>query len=270
MTDNQLTVIDRNLPEITPMGMLQTAIERGASIESMTALMALQERWEANEARKAYAKAVSAFRSEGLSVSKDNTVRYKTDKGITEYTHATLGAICSAINPALAAHELSFRWETMQEEAKIKVTCILMHSLGHSERTSLSSGADTSGGKNNIQAIGSTVAYLQRYTLLAITGTSTKDADDDGQSSESQNGISQEQVAAESKKRELPPCTDVKFNALMADKVDPETGEILTTGRKKLITSGERTADEIIAAISTKYKLSAEQSATIKKLEKTA
>jgi len=37
-----------------------------------------------------------------------------------------------------------------------------------------------SGNKNPIQAIASTVSYLERYTLLAITGLTTKDMDDDG------------------------------------------------------------------------------------------
>jgi hypothetical protein len=40
---------------------------------------------------------------------------------------------------------------------------------------------DDSGNKNKIQQAGSTVTYLQRYTLLAVTGLSTQDQDDDGQ-----------------------------------------------------------------------------------------
>ena len=42
---------------ITPMDMINTAIERGADIDQLTKLMDLQERWEANEARKAYQNA---------------------------------------------------------------------------------------------------------------------------------------------------------------------------------------------------------------------
>jgi hypothetical protein len=52
--------------------------------------------------------------------------------------------------------------------------------MGHSESTSLSASPDTSGSKNAIQAIGSTVSYLQRYTILALTGLATEDMDDDG------------------------------------------------------------------------------------------
>jgi hypothetical protein len=40
--------------------------------------------------------------------------------------------------------------------------------------------ADATGNKNPVQQIGSTVTYLQRYTLLAATGLATSDSDDDG------------------------------------------------------------------------------------------
>ena len=61
------------------------------------------------------------------------------------------------------------------------VTCKITHELGHSEETSLSAPADSSGSKNAIQAIGSTITYLQRYTLLALTGLATHEQDDDAQ-----------------------------------------------------------------------------------------
>ncbi len=44
----------------------------------------------------------------------------------------------------------------------------------------MSASPDTSGSKNSIQAIGSTVSYLQRYTLFAILGLASTDQDNDG------------------------------------------------------------------------------------------
>lgn len=188
-------VIRQDQGAVTPMTMLNMAVQQGADIEKLEKLMALQERWEANEARKAFVSALSAFKANPLIVGKDKHVKFKTSSGFTEYDHATLGNVCNVIGEALSAHGLSYRWSTEQMEGKIKVTCFLMHVLGHSENVSLESSADTSGGKNNIQAIGSTVSYLQRYTLLAITGTATQDQDDDGK----KNGFSIGDVMDESK-----------------------------------------------------------------------
>ena len=47
------------------------------------------------------------------------------------------------------------------------------------ESTTLSGPPDTTGSKNDLQSIGSTISYLQRYTLLALTGLATFDMDDD-------------------------------------------------------------------------------------------
>ena len=64
------------------------------------------------------------------------------------------------------------------------MTCVLSHRDGYSEETTLTAGADDSGKKNSIQAIGSTTTYLQRYTLKLALGLATQDRDDDGASSE--------------------------------------------------------------------------------------
>ena len=54
-----------------------------------------------------------------------------------------------------------------------------MHAIAwHIRETS----PDDSGGKNPIQSIGSTITYLERYTILALTGLATKEQDDDGKS----------------------------------------------------------------------------------------
>jgi hypothetical protein len=164
----------------SPMAMLAMAVRQGADLDKIEKLMALQERHEANEARKAFVSALAAFKQDPLTINKDKHVSFTTQKGTTAYDHATLGNICQIISTALARHDLSYRWATEQHEGKIKVVCTLMHSSGHQESVSLVSGADESGGKNSIQAIGSTVSYLQRYTLLAITGCATSEQDDDG------------------------------------------------------------------------------------------
>lgn len=179
------TVAVETLPAtITPMTMLSMAVSQNADLDKLEKLLGLQERWEANEARKAFNEAMGAFRAEGITVAKDSRVTYKTDKGVTDYVHASLGNICNVVGGAMAKYGLSYRWNTQQIEGRIKVTCIVSHKQGHSESVSLEASADSSGGKNNIQAIGSTVSYLERYTLLAATGTATEYQDDDGRGSE--------------------------------------------------------------------------------------
>ena len=165
------------------LALIRTAIENNADTDYLRELFALQKDWEANEARKAFVKAMAAFKAEHLTIAKDKKVNYATRDGDkVNYTHATIGNVVAVVVPALAMHGLSHRWETKQSDGgMITVTCILTHEAGHSESTTLYGLPDNSGKKNPIQQIASTVSYLQRYTLLAATGLATSDQpDDDG------------------------------------------------------------------------------------------
>lgn len=165
------------LPAVTPMQMLQVAVERGDDLEKLRQLMDLQDRWEAAQARKAFVSAVAAFKSEPMKILKSKQVNIP---GGAKFAHATLADVVDGVVAALSKHGLSHKWELHQEAERITVTCILTHEAGHSERTTLMGLPDDSGKKNGIQQIASTVTYLQRYTLMAATGLAAKDMDDDG------------------------------------------------------------------------------------------
>lgn len=180
---------------VTPAQMLQIAVERGADPDNLEKLMNLHERWEAREAEKAFVQAMNRFRANPPRLTKNHEVDYSTKQGgRTHYSHATLDHACEVIGAALAEVGISYRWRTSQlDNGAVQVTCILTHKDGHSEQTPLQAMPDTSGGKNSIQAVGSAVTYLERYTLLAATGMAAEDQDDDGQSA-SAAGVQQGQA----------------------------------------------------------------------------
>lgn len=163
----------------SPALMIEKAVSSGADLDKLEKLLALQERWEANEARKAYHKAMADFKSVPIKILKDKKVGFDTSKGKVGYNHATLGNVVEQITLELSKCGLSASWKTHQN-GKIIVTCKITHSMGYSEETSLQADADTTGSKNSIQALGSTITYLERYTLLAALGLATYEQDDDG------------------------------------------------------------------------------------------
>jgi hypothetical protein len=177
MTPAELQVVPKE-ESITPSGLLQMAVAQNADIDKLTKLLELQERWEANEARKAFNAAMARFKTNPPPITKNKVVSFGKGENATKYSHATLDNVTSTITAALSAVGISHKWRVSQAE-QIAVTCVLTHEFGHSEETTLRAGADTSGSKNSIQAIGSTVTYLERYTLLAAVGMAAAD-DDDG------------------------------------------------------------------------------------------
>ena len=165
--------------EQTPANLMQIAVEKGADLDQLKALMELQERYEDREAKKLYTKAMAKFKATPPLLVKDQKVSF----GKTNYNFANLGQISTKINTALSKHDLTASWQTTQDDRGITVTCNITHIAGYSESTSLTSPPDNSGNKNAIQGIGSAVTYLSRYTILALTGLSTSESDDDGVSS---------------------------------------------------------------------------------------
>jgi hypothetical protein len=171
---------------MTPMDMLGHAVERGADLDMIEKLMGLQERWEKNQARKSFDEAIAAAKKEIPVIVRNAT-------GHNSKRYADFAAIAKTVDPILGQHGLSYRFRTVQTEKAITVTCVLF-GHGHSEETSLSGPADASGSKNAIQAIGSTLTYLQRYSLVQMLGLAAAD-DDDGKASHGGVTITEDQAA---------------------------------------------------------------------------
>lgn len=156
----------------SPMAMIQAAVSAGRGIDEISKLMDLEDRWNAREAKKAFIEAMGRFQRECPVI--------KTMKTGHNYKYAPLGDIIAQVKGLLSDCGLSYRFEQVQDAAGITVTCIITHVLGHEERLSMSGNADTSGSKNAVQSIGSTVTYLRRYTLTGALGIVTADEDSDG------------------------------------------------------------------------------------------
>jgi hypothetical protein len=173
----------------TPMMMLQAAVERGTDMDQLTKLMDLQERWEKNEARKQYMEAVAAFKKDPPKVVKDMLNKQYGSK------YTSLANLVNTVNETLSTFGLNARWDFHQTEKNVSVTCILAHVAGHSESVTLAGPPDTSGNKNPIQQIKSTITYLKGATFEAITGIASREAnaDDDGNGAGKTAAITTEQ-----------------------------------------------------------------------------
>lgn len=174
---------------MTPMEMVGRALEMGVSAEILKQMMDLRDREDSKQARKAFDTAISKAKARMTPVVKNAT-------GHNNKRYADFSAVSRMVDPILSEYGLSYRFKTTQTD-KITVTCVLSHEDGHSEETTLSAPSDTTGNKNAIQAIGSTITYLSRYSLMASLGLSASEDDDGrsaGKSEDQLRTISPEQV----------------------------------------------------------------------------
>jgi hypothetical protein len=237
------------LADASPAGVMLKALGMGATLEQVEKMMDLQERWEKREAEKAFNRALADFKAEAIEVLKNRTVSFlNRDETLTSYNHAELSGVVESVGPPLSKHGFSFRWDVKQDKAEITVTCILKHALGHSESVTMSGAPDASGKKNTIQQTASTVTYLQRYTLKAITGVAEKGQDNDGRGATPDV----EAPAADATPAQQGPATwpDDKFEEQFARYA-------------KAIEAGLKTHADIVALASSKGALTAAQSQRI-------
>lgn len=173
-------------------------VARDPSVEmsKMMQLMDWRKEMLSEQRRAAFDEAMAAAKAEIPVIRKNRRVGFDTKNGgdRTEYSHEDMGEIARTVDPILAKFGLSYRFRVSSEvNAPVKVTCVVSHRDGHFEETTLTAGRDDSGKKNAIQQVGSTITYLQRYTLKAALGLAAAH-DDDGQTSEAPDTISLEQV----------------------------------------------------------------------------
>jgi len=170
------------LPESTPpiMALLNAAVDKNVSVETLERLMTLHERIADRDAAMEFANALAAFQAACPPIIKQASA--------DRYKYATLDQIANTIRPHLHANGLSYRWDTdTTQDGVMKIICHLSHVNGHEVMSHATMPIDTgSRGLNKAQVTGSAMTYGQRYSLIQVLGLTTCQSDDDGASACSQ------------------------------------------------------------------------------------
>lgn len=161
---------------MNPEQLLTLAVNNNLDIDKLERLMSLQKDWQADQARKAFFSSLAKFQSEVPEIRKSKAVAFNEVK----YNYAPLADVVRQIKDTCRECGLSYRWEIQDDKELIKVTCLVTHLDGHTEKTTMTANPDDSGKKNKIQQRGSSIEYLKRYTLIGALGLSTTDSDVDG------------------------------------------------------------------------------------------
>ena len=170
-------------------GGLLAMIERLATrsdlnIDVFERLLAARRAEEDRAAMRAFNNAMSEAKGEIQPVLKTRDVDFQSSKpgaSRTKYKYESFADVARAVDPVFSRHGLSYRFRVAQAADVVKVTCIVSHSDGYSEENSpLESRVDPgSTGMSMVQALGSALTYLQRYSLRSAIGLPAG-VDDDG------------------------------------------------------------------------------------------
>jgi hypothetical protein len=153
---------------------------RDVDVEKLERVIALQERIIDRNAKAAFVAAFARMQPELPEM--DENGRILARDGSVQSTYARNEDIQRVLKPILAKHGfgLSFRTE-WPDTATLKVVGMLAHVEGHTRESAFQATADTSGSKNAIQALGSSVSYGHRYTTKDLLNVTSRKQDNDGQ-----------------------------------------------------------------------------------------
>ena len=165
------------------------ALDPRADVEKLERMMAMYERLKAKEAELAYntAKGRILKKLARIKIVKNKSV-LGTEKGNPRrstheaFKYAPLEEIDKHLRPLLANANMDLSYsDEPQEGGGILIRGRLKHLPGgHYEDSFMPSPLDTSGGKSDVQAVGSTNSFLRRYVACNIFNIVVVGDDDDG------------------------------------------------------------------------------------------
>lgn len=173
------------------------ASDPNVDVAKLEKLIEMQERVLAHQAEAAFDEAFAVMQAELKVV----VARAKGDNG--KWHYAPREDITEMARPILSKHGFSMSHETeWPDKGTVLIIGVLAHRQGHKRRSRFQSAADTSGSKNAVQALGSTIEYGRRYTTCDLLNIVTRGADDDARR------------ATENKKAEAPDGYDEWLSTL--------------------------------------------------------
>ncbi len=143
-------------------------------------LLEMQERIMAKNAEMAFNRAMAQMQPELPEIKHTAKIEHK---GTLISTYAKYEDIDREIKPFYSKHGFSISFDSKQSEKGVIYFGTLSHVEGHSRTAEMILPADTSGAKNSLQAMGSTISYAKRYLVGMLLNLVTVGEDDDGKSS---------------------------------------------------------------------------------------
>ena len=168
----------------------RVALDPHADVEKLERVMAMYERLKAKEAEFAYnaAKGRILRKLARIKIVKNRSVLYEVEKGKPQqgtyeaFKYAPLEEIDKHLRPLLAEEDMDLSYsDEPREGGDILIRGRLGHLPGgHYEDSFMPAPPDTTGGKSDVQAVGSTNSFLRRYVACNIFNIVVVGDDDNG------------------------------------------------------------------------------------------
>jgi hypothetical protein len=168
----------------------RVAVDPSADVDKLDRMTAMYERLKAKEAELAYnaAKGRILKKLVAVKIIKNRSALYQIEGGRPQngthqtFKYAPLEEIDKHLRPLLAEENMDLSYsDEPREGGGMRIRGRLKHlPSGHYEDSFMSAPLDTTGGKSEVQAAGSTNSFLRRYVACNIFNIVVVGDDDDG------------------------------------------------------------------------------------------
>ena len=166
-----------NLPTESQATAMMQIISRAAAdpacdLDKMERLLSMKERIDKEENSRQFNADMASMQIEMPSVAERGTGH--------NIKYATFEDINDVAKPIMSKYGFAVSFKVVETERGVRVTGLLLHRSGHREETEMTFPSDTSGSKNAVQALGSSISYAKRYIMSAMLNITTRGEDDNG------------------------------------------------------------------------------------------
>jgi hypothetical protein len=190
MTGTSVATMDEDaaaLPAAAPQSLLPAIIglakDPSVDVAKLDALLKMQAQMEERDAKREAVEAFTKLSADLPRVKKNGTIslidRQGNDKGSIAF--AKWEDMDKVIRPLLTANGFTLSFDsTTREGGGLVITGELMHRSGHVRTATIPLPLDSGPGRNNLQAVGSTLSYGKRYCAEMLLNIVREGEDDDG------------------------------------------------------------------------------------------
>lgn len=149
--------------------------------ERVHSLLNIKQRIIDQRNKEAFYEAFSLMQAKIAPIVRDSQAGKDSQNSNYKFDYASGDAIMSEIGPLLGEFGFFLTHKIEQPgNSQLKVFSRLVHRKGHEISTEMTLPYDASGGKNSVQAVGSTQTYGMKYNIIALLSLAMKNSDDDG------------------------------------------------------------------------------------------
>jgi len=179
-TKKKSTAIIVNPQSLSAEGLMNTAIQKGVTVDVMERLLTMRRELKSEKAKELFDTSMAEFQSSCPVIRKKKVVMNKDGKS-KRYSFAPLEFIITQTKDLIKQCGFSYSIDTKVEDKWVEAICKVTHQAGHSETSSFKIPIDTESYMTQPQRFASALTFAKRYAFSNAFGILTGDMDDDAQ-----------------------------------------------------------------------------------------